>query len=150
MDCDGAGVRAARGAGRELVFGLAPALQTSRVQLVDGLRQGGKGTSIGARGAWARNAFVVAEIALAVVLVAGAGLLARSLAALAAVDMGFTPDRLLGAEHRRFRCARSTRRRARRRSIATCSTDVRALPGVDAVGGVTSLPTAHALERRLH
>ena len=55
------------------IFGLAPALQISRVQLVDGLREGGKGTSIGARGGWARNAFVVAEIALAVVLVAGAG-----------------------------------------------------------------------------
>ena len=80
---------------RASLFGLAPALQASRVQLVDGLRQGGKGSSIGARGGWARSAFVVAEIALAVVLVAGAGLLARSLAALAAVDMGFTPEHLL-------------------------------------------------------
>ena len=77
-----------------IIFGLAPALQVSRVQLVDGLRQGGKGTSIGARGAWARNAFVVAEIALAVVLVFGAGLLARSLLALAAVDMGFVPQQI--------------------------------------------------------
>src|SRR6185436_12226370 len=77
------------------LFGLAPALQSSRVQLVDGLRQGGKGSSIGGRTGWARNAFVVAEIALAVVLVVGAGLLARSLAAVAAIDMGFSPERLL-------------------------------------------------------
>ena len=47
-----------------LLFGLAPALQVSGVQLVDGLRQGGKGSSIGARGGRARSAFVVAEIAL--------------------------------------------------------------------------------------
>ena len=78
-----------------LLFGLAPALQAARVQLADGIRQGGKGSAIGARGGWARNAFVVAEIALAVVLVVGAGLLARSLATLAAVDMGFAPERLL-------------------------------------------------------
>ena len=56
---------------------------------------GRKGSSIGARGAWARSAFVVAEIALAVVLVFGAGLLARSLLALAAVDMGFVPQQIL-------------------------------------------------------
>jgi hypothetical protein len=49
-----------------VLFGLAPAMQISRVQLVDSLRQGGKGTAIGSRGAWARSAFVVAEIALAV------------------------------------------------------------------------------------
>ena len=55
-------------------FGLAPALQTSRVQLSAGLREGGKGTPIGSWGVWVRNALVVAEIALAVVLVAGAGL----------------------------------------------------------------------------
>src|SRR4029079_19828335 len=78
-----------------LLFGLAPALQAARVQLADGIRQGGKGSAIGARGGWARNAFVVAEIALAVVLVVGAGVLARSLATLAAVDMGFLPERLL-------------------------------------------------------
>ena len=77
------------------LFGLAPALHASRVQLVDGLRQGGKGSSLGARGGWARSAFVVAEIALAVVLVVAAGLLARSLAAIAAVDLGFSPDRVL-------------------------------------------------------
>ena len=63
---------------------------------MDGLRQGGKGSVDSARAdGRARSAFVVAEIALAVVLVVGAGLLARSLAALAAVDMGFSPERLL-------------------------------------------------------
>jgi putative ABC transport system permease protein len=124
-----------------IIFGLAPALQASRVQLVDGLRQGGKGTSIGARGAWARNAFVVAEIALAVVLVFGAGLLARSLVALAAVDMGFVPQEIL---------VLNTTVPVRGSESAHRATDfyrdllaeVRTLPGVTAAAAVTSLPTA--------
>jgi predicted permease len=124
-----------------VIFGLAPALQVSRVQLVDGLRQGGKGTSIGARGAWARNAFVVAEIALAVVLVFGAGLLARSLLALAAIDMGFVTQQIL---------VLNTAVPVRGIENAPRATDfyrdllaeVRTLPGVTAAAAVTSLPTA--------
>jgi predicted permease len=124
-----------------VIFGLAPALQASRVQLVDGLRQSGKGASVGGRGGWARNAFVVSEIALAVVLVFGAALLGRSLLALAAVDMGFATERLL--------VLRTTvpirgmndapRATAFYRDLLS---DVRAVPGVDAIGGVTTLPTA--------
>ena len=78
-----------------MIFGLAPAWHVSRVDLADGLRQGGKGSSLGVRGGWARKAFVVTEIALAVALVMGAGLLGRSLIALAQVDMGFKSDRLV-------------------------------------------------------
>ena len=123
------------------IFGLAPALQISRVQLVDGLREGGKGTSIGARGGRARSAFVVAEIALAMVLVAGAALLARSLAALSEVEMGFDSDRLLVVRTAvpikgRDDAPRAT---AMYRDLLA---DLRALPGVETVGGVTSLPTA--------
>jgi putative ABC transport system permease protein len=122
-------------------FGLAPALQVSRVQLIEGLRQGGKGSALGARGGWARNAFVVAEIALAVVLVVGAALLGRSLVALAEVDLGFSAERLLvvrtsvpvsGMED-------SPRATAFYRDVLP---ELRAIPGVTAVGAVTSLPTA--------
>ncbi len=123
-----------------VLFGLAPALQVSRVQLVDGLRQGGKGTTLGSRGAWARSVFVVAEIALAVVLVFGASLLGRSLAAVAAVELGFTPEQLLvlnTAVPVRDR-ADAPRATAFYRDLLT---DVRALPGVSAAGAVTTLPT---------
>jgi len=124
-----------------LLFGLAPAWQVSRVQLVDGLRQGGKGTAIGSRGAWARGAFVVAEIALAVVLVFGASLLGRSLAAMAAVELGFTPEQVL---------VLNTSVPVRDRTDATRATafyrdllsEVRTLPGVNAAGATTALPTA--------
>ncbi len=123
-----------------LLFGLAPAWQVSRVQLVDGLRQGGKGTAIGSRGAWARGAFVVAEIALAVVLVFGASLLGRSLAAMAAVELGFTPEQVL---------VLNTAVPVRDRSDAPRATafyrdllsEVRMLPGVNAAGATTALPT---------
>ena len=123
-----------------VMFGMAPALQVSRVQLASGLRQGGKGSALGARGSWARNAFVVAEVALAVVLVVGAGLLGRSLVALAGVNMGFAPEQLLVmqtsfpvATH-----AEAPRATAFYRDLLP---DLRAIPGVISLGGVTSLPT---------
>ena len=121
-------------------FGLAPAVQVSRVQLSDGMRQGGKGSSLGARGAWARNAFVVAEIALAVTLVAGASLLARSLVALASVDMGFASEQLLVL---RTQVPIRTLDEAPRATAfyRDVLTEMRAVPGVESVGAVTSLPT---------
>lgn len=122
------------------LFGLAPALQVSRVHLGEGLRQGGKGSSIGARGGWARSVFVVAEVALAVVLVVGASLLASSLAALAAVNLGFTPEKLLVLRTvvpvRTFEEA--PRATAFYRDLLA---DLRTLPGVTSVAGVTTLPT---------
>jgi putative ABC transport system permease protein len=123
-----------------LLFGLAPALQASRVELVEGLRQGGKGSSIGARGSWARSVFVIAEVALAVVLVAAAGLLARSLGALAAVDLGFTPQRILVLQTNVpvKSWAEAGRATAFYRGLLP---ELRALPGINAVAGVTSLPT---------
>jgi putative ABC transport system permease protein len=126
--------------GASLIFGLAPALQTSRAGLAEGLRQGGKGTSVGARGGWARNAFVVAEIALAIVLVVGASVFARSLAALAAVDMGFDPERLLVL---RTSVPIASRQEAPRATAfyRDVLVELRAVPGVEAVSGVTSLPT---------
>jgi putative ABC transport system permease protein len=124
-----------------LIFGLAPAWHVSRVDLADGLRQGGKGSALGVRGGWARKAFVVTEIALAVALVMGAGLLGRSLIALANVDMGFRADRLVVLRT----VVPVSGRPDFARAIATYRTllsEVRAIPGVVAAGGVTSLPTA--------
>ena len=122
-------------------FGLAPALQVSRVRLVDGLRQSGKGSSAGVGKGWARSVFVVAEVALAVVLVFGAGLLGRSLAALASVELGFVPEQLLVLRTvvpvQSF--AEATRATAFYRELLA---ELRRLPGVNAVSAVTSLPTA--------
>jgi putative ABC transport system permease protein len=71
-----------------IVFGLAPALHASRTNLTSGLREGGRGQA-GAGGRTVRRALVVAETALALVLLTGAGLLVRSFLHLQAVDRGF-------------------------------------------------------------
>ena len=77
-----------------LLFGLAPALQTSRTDLSSVIREGTRGSK-GRTGTRARGLLVVVEMALAVVLLAGAGLLIRSFAQLQNVDAGFRPDHVL-------------------------------------------------------
>jgi predicted permease len=77
-----------------LVFGLAPALQASRVDLNETLKQGGRG-AIGSAGGRLRGALVVAEIAISMVLLVGAGLLIRSFDRLTRIELGFRPDHLL-------------------------------------------------------
>ena len=79
-----------------IIFGLAPALHISRLNLNDSLKDGGKSESSQASGSRRlRNALVVSEIALAVVLLASAGLLIRSFLRLQNVDRGFNTDNIL-------------------------------------------------------
>jgi predicted permease len=74
------------------VFGLIPALRASRVELAQTLRQGGRGADQGHRRT--RDALVVVQVALAVVLLVGAGLLMRSFLRLQSTDPGFDVERL--------------------------------------------------------
>ena len=77
-----------------VLFGLAPALQTSRTDLSAALREGTRG-SRGKGGTRARSVLVVVEMALAVVLLAGAGLLIRSFAQLQGVQTGFEEENVV-------------------------------------------------------
>ncbi|HUB78038.1 MAG TPA: ABC transporter permease [Bryobacteraceae bacterium] len=77
-----------------ILFGLAPALKTSRPDLVDALKDAGR-TSGTASGGRTRNALVVAEIALSVVLLMGASLAIRGFVQLQSVNPGFQADRVL-------------------------------------------------------
>jgi predicted permease len=77
--------------GTTLLFGLAPALRTLGVDLVESLREGGQNATLGNRRQRLRGALVVVEVALAVVLVVGAGLMIRTLAALATSISASTP-----------------------------------------------------------
>jgi predicted permease len=72
-----------------IAFGLVPAVFLSRVELQDMLKDGTRGS--GSRGRGLRNALVVSEVALAVVLLAGSGLLIRSVSKLVRVDAGLDP-----------------------------------------------------------
>ena len=78
-----------------VLFGLAPALQSTRAALAGALRSGGARAGAGARGAVARSALAAAEIALALVLLAGSGLMLRSLGKLLDVRVGVDPSNVL-------------------------------------------------------
>jgi putative ABC transport system permease protein len=77
-----------------IVFGLAPALQATRLDLNEVLKEGGRNTA-GGSGQRLRGALVMTEIALAVVLLVGAGLMMKSLLRLLQSNVGFNPERLL-------------------------------------------------------
>jgi putative ABC transport system permease protein len=77
-----------------IIFGLAPAIQASKADLQTALKEGGKTSAMGGR-ARARNVFVASEVAFAIVLLIGAGLMIKSLARLMDVDAGFNTKNLL-------------------------------------------------------
>jgi predicted permease len=72
-----------------LVFGIAPALRTSQTDFSEALKEGAHAASSGLRHSRLRGAFVIAEVALAFVLLTGAGLLLRSFAAMMRIERGF-------------------------------------------------------------
>ena len=75
-------------------FSIVPAWQASRVTMNDALKQGGRG-GIGGAAAGTRDALVILEVAAALVLMVGAGLMLQTVAQLRAIDIGFRPDHLL-------------------------------------------------------
>jgi putative ABC transport system permease protein len=77
-----------------VLFGLAPALQASRPDVTDALKEGGR-AGTGSSGSRARNALVVAEVALSVVLLASAGLMVRTFMVMQRIDFGINTDRVL-------------------------------------------------------
>jgi putative ABC transport system permease protein len=80
-----------------LIFGLAPALQLARRNIVEPLKDSGRGVSGGFRRGRLRNALVVVELALSLVLLTGAGVMMRTFVALQTVDLGFNPHNILVA-----------------------------------------------------
>ena len=80
-----------------LVFGLAPALHTSRLDIRSVLNEAGRGIA-GGRRRWARGALVAAEVALSLVLLIGAGLMVRSLVWLNGLNPGFDTRNVVAAE----------------------------------------------------
>ncbi|MEZ5419356.1 MAG: ABC transporter permease [Vicinamibacterales bacterium] len=124
-----------------LLFGLLPALRARRVHLVEALRDGGPQATAGVGRHRLRAALVIAEMTMAVVLVVGAGLMARTLGALGRVPLGFSPAQVLTM---RFSLPEARYDSPERVSVAVrrLLEDVRAVPGVRAAGLVRALPLA--------
>jgi putative ABC transport system permease protein len=124
-----------------IIFGMAPAFEATRFNLHDSLKEGGKNIGGGARSHRLRGVFVVAEIALALVLLVGAGLLVRSFWKLQSVDPGFNAKNLLT-----MRLSLPSRKydndRKRIDFFRKAVEDIRALPGVEAAGATNFLPFA--------
>jgi putative ABC transport system permease protein len=122
-----------------ILFGLAPALQISKTDVQESLKESGRGASGSRRHNRLRNLLIVGEVALSVVLLVGAGLLFRSFMQLQSVNTGFTPQQLLtvrlspaGSNYRRDADYISFYSQAIQR--------VSAIPGVEAVGAINTLP----------
>jgi predicted permease len=78
-----------------IVFGLAPALQVSKTNVNEILKEGGRGNAGGRRARWLTSTMVVVELALTIVLLVGAGLMIRSFLKLYSLDIGAKTDHLL-------------------------------------------------------
>jgi putative ABC transport system permease protein len=121
-----------------LVFGLAPAWQSARQGPGPALRQAAAGAGTSRSAAAARRGLVVAEVALALVLLIGAGLLIESYWRLRRVDPGFSPERVIAADLALplARYPEGTESRFYERLYERAAS----LPGVEAAGGVNILP----------
>jgi putative ABC transport system permease protein len=121
-----------------ILFGTLPSWRASRLNIFEALKAGARGQSAGRRSQRTQAALVISEVALSLMLLAGAGLLLQSFAKLRAVDPGFRADRVLTA-NLSFPVNAAARGRlvSAYRETIEC---VRALPGVEAAGTIKDLP----------
>ena len=122
-----------------ILFGLAPAMQGSGSSLRESLSEAGRGGTAGRGGRRLRNTLVVTEVALAVVVLIGAGLLIRSFIRLRSVDPGFQPSGVLTVRVP-LGGGRNTAPDRRIAFFRQISDRISALPGVRVVGAVNDLP----------
>jgi len=122
-----------------ILFGIAPALDATRRDVNESLKEEGRSAGQSGRGNWLRRIFVVAETALALVLLIGAGLLIRSFSRLQAVSPGFDPHNLLTMklDLPSSKYSKDAQRIAFFRQLLD---RVRALPGVESASGNVALP----------
>ena len=128
-----------------LIFGLAPALQASKANLNESLKEGGRSGASGASRHRVRNTLVISEVALSLLLLIGAGLLIKSFLRLSQADVGFDPQNVL--------TMRITLPAARYKESAQVASfwqellqRTRALPGVKAAGLTRGLPMSGGIE----
>ncbi|HEX9003613.1 MAG TPA: ABC transporter permease [Blastocatellia bacterium] len=121
-----------------LLFGIVPAWHASGGDVHEDLKDASRGSSEGRRRVWVRQALVVSEVALACVLLVGAGLLIRSFKQLLEVDLGFRPEQAAA-----WRIETSNRFQNDAQQVAFFNELIRsveAVPGVESVGLTDTLP----------
>ncbi|HEX8766514.1 MAG TPA: ABC transporter permease [Candidatus Acidoferrum sp.] len=120
-----------------ILFGLAPALSVARRDLVEVLKESGKTSTAG--NPWLRQFLIASEVALGCILLVGTGLMVRTFSSLLRVDPGFHPENVIT-----FQLAFSGQRYRTIGSMTNFLKELRnnlaALPGTQAVGGVSHLP----------
>ncbi|HYY56154.1 MAG TPA: ABC transporter permease [Pyrinomonadaceae bacterium] len=121
------------------VFGLAPALQATNVDLNEALKESGKGTSSGASRNRLRSLLVVSEIALSLVLLVGAGLMIRSFINLLRADLGVNPKNVLTMELSIPRL-KYPEEQQRVNFYEQLVGRIRSLPGVESAAAVNNVP----------
>ena len=131
-----------------VLFGLAPALHVSKTNHSDVLKEGGRGSTGHRRVRWFSSAMVVTELALTVVLLAGAGLMIRSFMTLYAVDIGIKTDRLM-TMRLQLPESKYPNAEARRAFFERLEPRLAAIPGVEAAAVTTGVPSLDGGERLL-
>jgi predicted permease len=124
-----------------LVCGLAPAFAALRTSVNDTLKEGGRTGTPGGAHARLRSALVIGEIAIALVLLVGSGLLLRSFEKMRSVDLGFRPDHVLEASYSLPHEQYSTQSAVDQFNEELLRR-LRQLPGVNSVGLTSFLPAA--------
>jgi putative ABC transport system permease protein len=120
-----------------LVFGLVPALQASKPDLNESLKESGRSSTSGVERRRVRSSLVVLEVALSLVLLVGAGLMIKSFSRLQKVDLGFNPDRLVSMNiqlsRTKYQGPLSTQ------FFRQLIERVEAMPGVESAGATTAI-----------
>jgi putative ABC transport system permease protein len=120
-----------------MIFGLVPAIQSSRTRLSETLRDGGRGGTSGRSGQRLRRTIVAAQLALVVVLLTGAGLLIRTFVTLQNTSLGFEPRGVLTMNLQLPRAKYDPRQAAA--MYQSFLDRIRAIPGVVSAGTVTTM-----------
>ncbi|MCW5970731.1 MAG: ABC transporter permease [Blastocatellales bacterium] len=122
-----------------MIFGLAPALHATRIELNEALKESGRSAGLGRRGGRLRSTVIVAEIALTMIMLVVAGLMIRSFVKLQGVDPGFRPERVLS-----FQLLLPRTKYPEGPQVAAFFAQLRerlaALPGVESAGAIDAVP----------
>jgi predicted permease len=131
-----------------IIAGLAPALHVSRANSSDVLKEGARGSSGGLRARWFSNAMVVSQLALTVILLAGAGLMVRSFYNLRSADNGYRAERVL-AMRLQLPTTKYATPDTRRAFYEQLESRLATIAGVEAAAMTSAVPPAKNEERRI-